>query len=283
VQIRRATLDDIGDMAALASRAQADGARHIGYLGLDAESIRSDVDGVDDWADRTAVAVEAGRVVGWLVAERDDEMGRVWWWGPFVDAADWQGVADRLYELARTLVPVSEEELAPDDRHRAAAEFASRSGFRPETASAVLWYAGPPFGAGDGCVALGTGHRQAVAVLHDRLFPGTHTTGRSLVGAEDPRLVVVDGDRVMGYVAGEIHSDGSGYIDYLGVDPEFQRSGFGRRLVQGMSDQLLAAGAHSVHLTVRESNAAARSLYASLGFTHERLIRPWRKGFTLDS
>jgi hypothetical protein len=121
VQIRRATLDDIGDMAALASHAQADGAGHIGYLGLDEFSIRSDVEGVDEWADRTAVAVEAGRVVGWLVAERDDEMGRVWWWGPFVDAADWQGVADRLYELARTLVPVSEEELAPDDRHRAAA------------------------------------------------------------------------------------------------------------------------------------------------------------------
>jgi ribosomal protein S18 acetylase RimI-like enzyme len=270
-------------MFALASRAQADGARHIGYLGLDEASIRSDVEGVDDWVDRTVVAEDTDQMVGWLLAERDDEMGRVWWWGPFVDTADWQGVADRLYELARALVPVSEEELAPDDRHREAAEFAGRAGFRPETASAVLSYGGPPFGAGDGCVPLGPEHRAAVVVLNDLLFPGTHTTGQSLVDADDPRLVLIDDDRVMGYVAGEIHSDGSGYIDYLGVDPEFQRCGLGRRLVQGMSDQLLAAGAHSVHLTVRESNAAARSLYASLGFTHERLIRPWRKGFTLDS
>jgi ribosomal protein S18 acetylase RimI-like enzyme len=35
------------------------------------------------------------------------------------------------------------------------------------------------------------------------------------------------------------------------------------------------------HLTVRSANDAARRLYASLGFTEERVLVPMRRGFTL--
>ena len=37
------------------------------------------------------------------------------------------------------------------------------------------------------------------------------------------------------------------------------------------------------YLTVRTANAAARSLYASLGFTKERLLLPMGRDFTLTS
>ncbi len=116
-------------MVLLAAGEQARGDRHIGYLGLDAPSIEKDVTGVENWLAKTAVAFD-GRVVGWLLCETDDEMGRGWWWGPFVVATDWAGTADSLYETAAALVDVSEEEQAPDARNELAAAFALRQGFQ---------------------------------------------------------------------------------------------------------------------------------------------------------
>lgn len=269
-------------MAVLASRLQAVDESHIGYLGTDPDSIATDIAGVDRWIERTAVAEEDGRMLGWLLGEKDDEMGRVWWWGPFcLDSRS--DVADDLYRLAGEAVAASEEELAPDERNRWVAECAGRWGFRSETASAVLRYTGPLFGEDPAVVPVGPSHAAEVAALHDRLFPGTHTPGSQLLESDHLRLVrVVDGV-VVGYVAAEVQSDRSGYIDYLGVDLEFRGQGIGRALVKTAADRIRELGADSINLTVRETNGAARSLYASLGFVEERVIRPYRKGFTLET
>lgn len=270
-------------MVQLAAGQQVRVERHIGYLGTDPASIAADVAGVDGWTARTAVAVDgAGRLAGWLLAETDDEMGRVWWWGPFAVDEDWAPTADALYGAAAVLTAATEEELAPDERHRLAAEFADRHGFRPETASAVLSYRGEGFGGAGGARPLDVELRRPVVALHDVLFPGTHTTGEALVRSDDVRLVLSEHGALAGYVAAEVHTDGSGYIDFLGVDPAARGRGIGRRLVEGAVDALLARGVTSVNLTVRESNGAARALYDSLGFTEERLIRPYRKNFILE-
>lgn len=270
-------------MVRLASESQVSPEQHIGYLGSTADSIRSDILGVEHWVAHTAVLIgDGGGLAGWLLGEKDEQMDRVWWWGPFLHAGLTEDSADALYRLASQSVGASQQEMAPDDRNIRVTALALRNGFRGDEASAVLSYTGAGFGRRWRSVPLDDVHRGQVAALHDQLFPGTHTTGQSLVNAEDPRLVVVEDGRVAGYVAVEIHSDGTGYIDYLGVDPAWRRRGLGRRLVTDATDLLLARQAASVHLTVREHNTAARSLYAALGFTHERLIRPFRRGFALD-
>lgn len=254
--------------------------RHIGYLGLDASSLRADIGGEEDWFRRTVVVDGTDSLCGWLLAQGDAGRGRVWWWGPFLTDAAWRTQADALYAAAAGLAG-GEEELAPDDRNTRVARWAERHGFHPNEASAALSYRGAGFGSSAGTRSLATDERATVAELHDRLFPGTHTTGAALVAADDPRLVVVVDGRLAGYAAVEVQSDGTGYIDYLGVHPAWRRRGIGRRLAMDATDCLLARGATTVHLTVRADNAGARALYASLGFTHERLIRPFRKGFTL--
>lgn len=270
-------------MLLLAAAHQSRPEGHIGYLGVDASSIRADVLGVERWVERTAVVLDSGGdLAGWLLGEKDDAMNRAWWWGPFMTDGAWNHAGDELYLAADEMVDAAEQEMAPDDRNRSAAELATRNGFRGEVASAVLSYTGLAFGASGGTTEMAREHHRAVAGLHDRLFPGTHTTGEALVVADALRLVVVENARVVGYVAAEIHSDDSGYIDYLGVEPGLQRRGIGRRLVMEATDRLLGEGVSSVNLTVRENNAPARALYASLNFTHERLVRPYRKGFTLD-
>lgn len=272
---------DIESMVLLAAALQAVPENHIGYLGLDVASIRTDVLGVESWVERTAVVEDrSGRLAGWLTGELDEDMGRVWWWGPFLSGGSTDPVADEMYACAAAAVGAAEEEMAPDDRNSRVKVLAERNGFSAEEASAVLSYFGDGF-ADAGTSSLDGGLAGQVAALHDSLFPGTHTTGAALVRSTDPRLVAVEDGAVVGYVAAEVQSDGTGYIDYLGVDPHARRQGVGRRLVIDATNLLLRSGVTSVNLTVREHNTAARALYDSLGFTHERLIRPFRKGFSL--
>jgi len=52
----------------------------------------------------------------------------------------------------------------------------------------------------------------------------------------------------------------------IAVVPEAQRRGLGAALVQAAAATALSRGAASMHLEVAEDNAAARALYAKLGF-----------------
>jgi [ribosomal protein S18]-alanine N-acetyltransferase len=48
------------------------------------------------------------------------------------------------------------------------------------------------------------------------------------------------------------------------------RRGIGRALIEELMDRLRREGVQRIHLEVRESNQAARALYAALGFAEER-------------
>ncbi len=282
--VRQASVADLDAMVSLAVQAQADPERWCAYLGDEADSIRADVAEIDDWPEWTVVGADtAGGVVGWLLAELDPEMGRVWWWGPFCVAEDWATVADTLYAAiaprVRDVAP--EEELCGDDSSAMVAAFAARSGLLADPGS-VLLNRTDRNARTDGRVrAIERADHAAVMALHDLAFPGTHTTAAALVAADKPRFVIeVDGE-VLGYVACEIHSDNSGYIDYLAVHPASRGSGLGGALVDHACHDLFGRGVTHAHLTVREANESARALYKRVGFIEERIAIPYRRGFSL--
>jgi ribosomal protein S18 acetylase RimI-like enzyme len=213
-------------------------------------------------------------------------MGRVWWIGPFVDASDWESVATTLLDRCREQLDesIDEEEMAFDARAERLGRWAEASGLVPDPGSLVLTLRhelAPPSLA---VRPIESADRTTVAPLHERLFPGTHTTGDVLVDSGDDthlRIVAEVAGTIVGYVAVERQEDGSGYIDYLGVDETQRRRGFGAELVRAGVAALARIDARPVNLTVREDSAGARELYRSLGFDEERVARPYRRGFSI--
>lgn len=70
---------------------------------------------------------------------------------------------------------------------------------------------------------------------------------------------------VVGYVVAWLVVD-EAEIANLAVEPAARRSGAGRLLLDSALGEAAARGVRTVYLEVRESNEAARSLYASRGF-----------------
>ncbi len=80
-----------------------------------------------------------------------------------------------------------------------------------------------------------------------------------------PFLVAIEDGRPVGYLLARLAAD-EGEILNLGVAPDARRRGVGRALVREGLAALAARGASQVFLEVRESNTAARALYAEFGF-----------------
>lgn len=299
MEIRTACADDLEAMVSLAAPLQARPDRHVAYLSIEGPAMAEELRGLGDWAAVSAVIdgpdpAGGRRLAAWLVGEVDAELGRVWWWGPFVDPgatdeATWAEVVTVLYRHAAALLPdgITEQEVAVDERHVDLAAWATGNGFTADTGSAVLVLANavpvddPPAGrpvirpprAGD---------REVIGPLHDRLFPSGHLPGSRLLDEGDGqfrRVAEVDG-RPVGYVAFERTADGEAYIDLLGVDPDQRRGGIGRALALTAVAEGRAIGCHQTALTVRADNDGARRLYRSIGFDEERVLLPLRIGFT---
>ncbi len=298
MQIRSARAGDLPRLAALAEHLQARPDRYLPYLSREAAAITAELEELDEWTAVSAACSEApdGPVTGWLVGELDPEIGRVWWLGPFVaDAseggADWAPAATALYAHAHALLPeeITEEEFAITPEFVELEHWALDRGFNVDPGSVALATIGPVDAREIVTREVVGTDLESVGALHDRLFPGSHYTGRQIVEGVDGaghapghrRLAALIDDVVVGYVAAERQADGSGYIDFLGVDDAHRRRGLGASLIAAAAGQLRAAGCQRLHLTVREANHGARALYRSLGFEEEVVLRPLRRGFTL--
>jgi mycothiol synthase len=82
---------------------------------------------------------------------------------------------------------------------------------------------------------------------------------------DDLLLLRADDGTTSGFVWLKV-VDGDGEFYVVGVDPQRQRTGEGRRLMNAGFARLAAKGIRSSHLYVDENNIAALALYTSLGF-----------------
>ena len=288
MRIDVATQNDLAELSQFASRRQSDPESHIAYLSIEASDIASELEELDAWHHFTLIARDENRLLGWLTAETDEEIGRVWWLGPFCLDDDWDSIADDLLLTARRdlTAQFTQEEAASDDRHVRLDGWCRRHGFTEHTASAALDLRSKTKPDRDSAVVvMSDTTRASVAMLHDRYFPGSHRTGDQLV-AHDQTTVLVrptspDASDVDGYVATQHQADGSTYIDFLGVVEHARRTRVATQLIRAVTSSSGDDEAH-FHLTVRADNEAARRLYNRLGFEETRVVVPYRLGFSLD-
>ena len=63
-----------------------------------------------------------------------------------------------------------------------------------------------------------------------------------------------------------------GWINYLAVDPDHQRRGLGRVMIQDAEARLRAAGCPKINIQVRTTNAAAVEFYQALGYQVDDVV-----------
>jgi ribosomal protein S18 acetylase RimI-like enzyme len=63
-----------------------------------------------------------------------------------------------------------------------------------------------------------------------------------------------------------------GWVNYLAVDPAFQKKGFGRQLMAEIEKRLLASGCPKINLQVRTDNTSALEFYSRIGYKDDNVI-----------
>ncbi|MFC1972166.1 GNAT family N-acetyltransferase [Chloroflexota bacterium] len=94
----------------------------------------------------------------------------------------------------------------------------------------------------------------------------TYRLGLSQCSPHD--VVLANNDsRISGYCWTSLTTESEGQIYMIGVDPDFQGQGIGRRLLLAGLSHLRSKGCPVAELTVDSQNKAACGLYQSIGFT----------------
>jgi ribosomal-protein-alanine N-acetyltransferase len=121
-----------------------------------------------------------------------------------------------------------------------------------------------------------------VAALERAVFtdPWSRRSFEELLGQPQVRGIAVDDDGCLAGYALYTVVAGEGEILNFAVDPAVRRRGLGRRLLEGILDQMRVAGTTHVFLEVRQSNHAAIQLYAAFGFRSVSLRRAYYRNPT---
>lgn len=84
---------------------------------------------------------------------------------------------------------------------------------------------------------------------------------------------------LVGIVKGEIiatamagYEGHRGWVNYLAVHPDHQRSGFGRRMMDEVETRLRSMGCPKINVQIRTSNKGVIDFYKAVGFTDDDVV-----------
>ena len=114
---------------------------------------------------------------------------------------------------------------------------------------------------------LNESHLDGVAELERLCFPSPWSREALGLLLRDGNFgtATLDGDTVVAY-AGLVRALDEGEITNVATHPDHRKKGYARAVLLALIEAAREAGLVRITLEVRVSNAAARALYASLGF-----------------
>ena len=63
-----------------------------------------------------------------------------------------------------------------------------------------------------------------------------------------------------------------GWVNYLAVEPEYQRQGLGKRMMGAIEERLLQIGCPKINIQVRTGNTGALNFFKKIGYNVEERI-----------
>jgi ribosomal protein S18 acetylase RimI-like enzyme len=84
-------------------------------------------------------------------------------------------------------------------------------------------------------------------------------------------LVGVEGNKVIATAMGGYEGH-RGWVHYLGVDPEHQRKGLGRKMMEAIEKKLIAKGCPKINLMVRNDNLGVVEFYERIGYKKDKVV-----------
>ncbi len=94
---------------------------------------------------------------------------------------------------------------------------------------------------------------------------------RKLARDADSFLVgILDGALVATVMVG--YEGHRGWINYLAVDPDLQKQGLGRIMMDAAEKRLLALGCPKINLQIRETNTGVIEFYRRLGYSIDAVV-----------
>jgi len=278
IKFRVAERDDYQELAEWLVRVSQQPEQHClhTWSGQSAAGLQQQLEGYwDDSELCYVIAEQGGLLVGAMGAEYDESLGRGWLHGPHVTAKDWDGVAAALFERLQQELPASIGQLDTflNVENERARRFYTQQGFEErEHLNHEFWLLPDErVVAGErGCEPVGKQQEASFMALYDALFPQAYYGAErvlGMMGQSHQVLVLVEAARVLGFAVTSVEEGDTGEVQFLGVDDEFRRRGYGRRLLLSAVDWLLdEAGVSRVTLNVGDELDHARGLYESVGF-----------------
>jgi ribosomal protein S18 acetylase RimI-like enzyme len=91
---------------------------------------------------------------------------------------------------------------------------------------------------------------------------------RKMADGADLFLVGLEGERVTASAMGGY--DGyRGWVYYLGVAPDHRHRGYGRLIVDSVTEKLKALGCPKINIMIRKDNSEAIGFYSGLGYADD--------------
>ena len=63
-----------------------------------------------------------------------------------------------------------------------------------------------------------------------------------------------------------------GWVYYVAVEPEHQKQGYGKKMIEAAESWLKSLGVHKVHLLIRKNNSIVQSFYHKIGYENIDVI-----------